>query len=101
MFTLYSSIVKKKMRPKTILILLLVIVIIVLVWLTAYSANSVPTSGGDSKKYMILAAVIAAFILGYTVGRPSSHYRINSNYRHDHDHEHSDTLSDEDRDYIS
>ncbi|MFD0792292.1 hypothetical protein ACFQZX_02255 [Mucilaginibacter litoreus] len=55
-----------------------------------------------SKVPMLTAVSVVAFILGVLVGRPKNKkYNISEHYDDIHGKEDSNTLSDEDRDYIS
>ena len=55
-----------------------------------------------SKVAVLTAVAVAAFILGVLVGRPKNKkYNIGEHYDELHQGEDKNTLSDEDRDYIS
>lgn len=55
-----------------------------------------------SKVAMLTAVAVFAFILGVLVGRPKNKkYNISEHYNDIHGKDNPDTLSDEDRDYIS
>jgi uncharacterized integral membrane protein len=55
-----------------------------------------------SKVAVLTAVSVAAFILGVLVGRPKNKkYNISEHYNELHADEDKNTLSDEDRDYIS
>jgi uncharacterized integral membrane protein len=55
-----------------------------------------------SKVPVMTAIAVAAFILGVIVGRPKNKkYNISEHYDELHQHDDKNTLSDEDRDYIS
>jgi uncharacterized integral membrane protein len=55
-----------------------------------------------SKVPVMTAIAVAAFILGVLVGRPKNKkYNISEHYDELHQHDDKNTLSDEDRDYIS
>ena len=60
------------------------------------------SSGYMSKVPVMTAIAVAAFILGVLVGRPKNKkYNISEHYDELHQDEDKNTLSDEDRDYIS
>lgn len=60
------------------------------------------SSGYMSKVPVMTAIAVAAFILGVLVGRPKNKkYNISEHYNELHADEDKNTLSDEDRDYIS
>ena len=60
------------------------------------------SSGYMSKVPVMTAIAVTAFILGVLVGRPKNKkYNISGHYDDIHGKDDPDTLSDEDRDYIS
>jgi uncharacterized integral membrane protein len=60
------------------------------------------SSGYMSKVPVMTAIAVASFILGVLVGRPKNKkYNISEHYDELHQDEDKNTLSDEDRDYIS
>jgi hypothetical protein len=92
------------MRIKTIVILIVAILLTVIVmqntgrmWFSILFFHPYL-----SKLFAMLFVGIVAFILGYLVGRPKRVIRLGGDTPpYDKDSDHTDTLSEEDRDYIS
>ena len=92
------------MRIKTIVIILITVLLTVLLmqntgrdhldflWGTFYM----------SKLILLLVVAVTAFVLGYLVGRPKKIPRLGGDYTEtDPDKNKTNTLSDEDKDYIN
>lgn len=93
------------MRIKTIFLLVVAVLITILLMQNNEDAkfNILFVSGVYlSKMTVMLAVAIASFVAGIIIAQPRR-YRIDTNEHHgEEDHnEKTDTLSDEDRDYIS
>jgi len=89
------------MRPKTIIMTLMAILLIIILLEIIYSTNATIIFGSVSKKHMVLVAVVIAFILGYMAGRPGRRQKFGHVHYDEIDDARPDTLSDEDRNYIS
>lgn len=102
------------MRIKTIVIIVITILITIIITQnsdTPVNLKILFFTNRTSALMMMLCAVAAGFIIGYLVGRPKMK-KLGGDYDHgydegdDHTHEglnknKRDTLSDEDREYIS
>jgi uncharacterized integral membrane protein len=92
------------MRIKTIVIILITVILTVILM-----QNTSPVIFSFlwadfriSKLVMLLAVAVVAFILGVLVGRPKRVKRLGGDYTDENiEHTNPNTLSDEDRDYIS
>ena len=92
------------MRIKTIVIIIITVLLTVIImentgkmWFTILFVHLY-----ISKLFAMLFVGIVSFVLGWLLGRPKRVIRLGGNdMQHDTDHDQTDTLSDEDRDYIS
>lgn len=85
------------MRPKTII--MIIIVVVLAATLSALLSSSGSTVFSIPKNNMTIADVVLAFILGLLLGRPGRQSKLRY-IPDDKDHTDSDTLSEEDRNYI-
>jgi len=92
------------MRIKTIIIILVTVLLTVVLMENTDTVDFrfLGARFPMSKLTMMASVGLVAFILGYLVGRPSRVKRLGADFtKNDIDKINSDTLSDEDRDYIS
>jgi hypothetical protein len=78
---------------------MIIIVVVLAATLSALTSSSNATVFGIPKNNIIIADVALAFILGYMLGRPGRQSRL-KHIPEDNEHTNSDTLSEEDRNYI-
>jgi hypothetical protein len=89
------------MRPKTIIMLIMAVLLAIMLFQLTYASDTTRVFAGIPEKDMIYAAIAITFILGYMTGRPRKQ-RALGHFNHDNaDSMHTDTLSDEDREYIN
>jgi membrane-associated PAP2 superfamily phosphatase len=90
------------MRPKTIIILILILLITMVILQFIYNANFTMLITDVPKWEMICIVAVLSFILGILIGRPGrSSVTRNSSSDDSDEPDNSNTLSDEDRKYIS
>jgi uncharacterized integral membrane protein len=92
------------MRIKTIIIILVTVLLTVVLMQNTDTVNFslLWATFRMSKLVMMAIVAIIGFILGYLIGRPSRVKRLGTDFTNkDIDRTNSDTLSDEDRDYIN
>ena len=90
------------MRPKTVIILVLTMLLIILMLQSIYGDNFTIALNGIPKTEMIPAIAVLAFVLGLFLGRPTRVKKIEGDFPgRDQGNSGTNTLSDEDRDYIS
>jgi len=92
------------MRIKTIIIILVTVLLTVVLMQNTDPVHFSFLWATFRMSKLVMMAVIAltGFVLGYLVGRPSRVKRLGADFtNNDVDKINSDTLSDEDRDYIS
>jgi len=91
------------MRIKTIIIILVTVILTIVIVQNSEQVNFslLWATFRLSKLIIMLAVAVIAFILGVLVGRPNKVKRLGSEHEYDdHEKKNSNTLSDEDRDYI-
>ena len=92
------------MRIKTIVIIIITVFLTIIImentgkmWFTILFVHLY-----ISKLFAMLFVGIVSFVLGWLLGRPKRVIRLGGNdVEHDTNQDHTDTLSEEDRDYIS
>lgn len=78
---------------------MIIILVVLAATLSALTSTTNATVFGVPKTNMTIADVVLAFVLGYMLGRPGRRSKLQY-IPEDNDHSGSDTLSEEDRNYI-